>query len=187
MVAHLVTEMCHVLLVSGSLRNGSTNSAALRTALRAAPDGIRATFYEGTASLPAFNPDFDSDPLPPAVVDLRHHIRASDAVLFSTPEYAGDLPGSFKNLLDWTVGDDQPGSIYTKPVAWVNVAVRGAPHTHESLRRVLGYVGAHIVEPACVALPVTSDMVTGDGLVADRDVQRRLSETLENLVGARLA
>jgi len=172
-----------VLLVSGSLRKGSTNSAALRTVLRGAPDGVRASLYEGMASLPAFNPDLDVDPPPPAVMELRHQIRASQALLFSTPEYAGDLPGSFKNLLDWTVGDDQVGSIYTKPVAWVNVAVRGAPDTHESLRRVLRYVGADIIEAACVALPVTSDMVTEDGSVADRGVQRRLSETLEILAG----
>jgi chromate reductase len=172
------------MLVSGSLRNGSTNSAALRTARREAPDGVRATLYEGMASLPAFNPDLDGDPLPPTVVELRRQIRTSDALLFSTPEYAGDLPGSFKNLLDWTVGDAQPGSIHTKPVAWVNVAVRGAPHTHESLRRVLGYVGADIIEPACRALPVTSAMVADDGLVADRRVQLRLSETLESLAGA---
>lgn len=25
--------------------------------------------------------------------------------MFCTPEYAGALPGSFTNLLDWTVGD----------------------------------------------------------------------------------
>ena len=32
--------------------------------------------------------------------------------MFCTPEYAGGLPGSFKNLLDWTVGG---GEIYRKP------------------------------------------------------------------------
>jgi len=48
------------------------------------------------------------------VVKLRRQIAASDAVLFCTPEYAGALPGRFKNLLDWTVGG---GEIYGKPVA----------------------------------------------------------------------
>jgi NAD(P)H-dependent FMN reductase len=43
---------------------------------------------------------------------LRDDIRASDGLLFSTPEYAGGLPGAFKNLLDWTVGDGRPGSMY---------------------------------------------------------------------------
>jgi len=136
------------------------------------------------AALPAFNPDVDEDPLPPPVADLRREIREANALLFSTPEYAGGLPGSFKNLLDWTVGDDRPGSIYNKPVAWVNVAARGAPHSHESLRRVLGYVGADIVEPACIEVPVTSDMVREDGLVADHSVRSLLSHSLEILADA---
>jgi chromate reductase len=72
------------------------------------------------------------------VAHLQDEIRGAAAILFSTAEYAGALPGSFKNLLDWTVGDDQPGSIHAKPVAQLNVAARGAPNAHESLAKVLG-------------------------------------------------
>ena len=64
--------------------------------------------------------------LHPAVAELRAAVRETDAVLFSTPEYAGALPGSFKNLLDWMIGDDKPGSIYEKPVAWINPSAHGA-------------------------------------------------------------
>ena len=64
--------------------------------------------------------------------------------------YAGALPGSLKNLLEWTVGD---GGTYRKPVAWINVSGPAAPtggtDAHDSLRKVLGYVHADIVEPAC--------------------------------------
>lgn len=136
------------------------------------------------AGLPAFNPDLDGDPPPPTVVDLRRAIREADALLFSVPEYAGGLPGSFKNLLDWTVGDALTGSIYHKPVGWLNVAARGAPHAHESLRRVLGYVGAQVIEPACVDVPVTSAMVGEDGLIADTAVRLRLAQTLQALARA---
>ena len=149
--------------------------------LRAAPSSVEATLYEGLAALPAFNPDSEGDHLPATVADLREGIRASDGLLFSTPEYAGGLPGAFKNLLDWTVGDDRPGSMDKKPVAWVNVAPRGAPNAHESLRRVLGYVNAAIVESACLALPVTSAMVNEDGLVTDETVVRRLGDSLTGL------
>ena len=149
-----------------------------------APGSVACTLYAGLADLPAFNPDLDGDPPPPTVVHLRQAITEADALLFSTPEYAGGLPGSFKNLLDWSVGDARPGSIYKKPVGWLNVAARGAPHAHESLRRVLGYVGADIVERACVEVPVTSAMVSEDGLVADDSVRVRLSRTLETLARA---
>jgi chromate reductase, NAD(P)H dehydrogenase (quinone) len=172
-----------VLLISGSLRQRSTNSAAHRAVVQFEPDSHASTLYEGMADLPAFNPDLDGDPPPPGVVHLRQAVKDADALLFSTPEYAGGLPGSFKNLLDWTVGDARPGSIYKKPVGWLNVAARGAPHAHESLRRVLGYVDADIVERACVA-PVTSAMVNEDGLITDHSVGLQLSRTLAVLVRA---
>jgi chromate reductase len=180
----VVESARRILLVSGSLREGSTNSAVLRTVLRVEPGAVDATLYAGLAALPAFNPDLDHSPLPAAVTDLRNEIRAADGVLLSTPEYAGGLPGVFKNLLDWTVGDDQPGSMYEKPVAWLNVAARGAPNAHDSLRKVLGYVHATIVESACLAVPVTSAMVDADGLVTDETVIRQLVDALGILAGA---
>ena len=79
-------------------------------------------------------------------------IAAADALLLCTPEYAGALPGALKNLLEWTVGD---GSTYRKPIAWINASGPAAPtggaDAHDSLRKVLGYVHADIVEAACDA------------------------------------
>jgi len=57
-----VTAAAHVLLVSGSIRGGSTNTAVLRTAQAVAPDGVNTVLYEGLADLPAFNPDDDHEP-----------------------------------------------------------------------------------------------------------------------------
>ena len=96
-----------ILLMTGSLRARSTNTSVLRTAIALAPNDIEATLYEGLVDLPHFNPDDDHDPLHPAVESLRTEVRRADALLFSAPEYAGALPGSFKNALDWMIGDDQ--------------------------------------------------------------------------------
>ena len=166
-----------VLLISGSLRAGSTNTAVLQTAAAVAPDDVTAVLYAGVASLPHFNPDDDVEPLAAPVAELRATIGAADAVLFSTPEYAGALPGSFKNLLDWTVGG---GEIYEKPVAWVNpsTAPNAAADAHASLRIVLSYAGTRIVDEACANIPVERRAVGDDGLVADTDVRDTLSEVL---------
>jgi chromate reductase len=172
---------CRVLLVSGSLRRLSTNTAILRTVAAVAPDGIETTLYAGLGALPHFNPDDDTDPLPDAVADLRQWIRAADALLFSIPEYAGALPGSFKNLLDWTIGDDQPGSIYQKPSAWINASPRGAIKTHEQLRQVLGYASATIIEGACVHIPVTGAMIGPDGVITDLAIRDQLYRTVRHL------
>lgn len=171
-----------VLLVSGSTRGGSTNSAALRTAQASAPGGISTVLYDGLSGLPAFNPDDDHEPLPDPVLELRAQIAAASAVLFCTPEYAGALPGSFKNLLDWTVGGTE---ITSKPVAWINVAAEGrGTNAHDSLRTVLGYVGANIVEPACRRIQVPRDKVGADGLVDDPAIRGEVVEVLLALVGS---
>lgn len=143
----------HLLLVSGSTRNGSTNTATLRTAGLLVPPGCTAELSQCLAALAAFNPDDDHDPLPPAVAQLRRELSEADAVLFCTPQYAGGLPGSFKNLLDWTVGGVKRAD---KRVAWINVSSAAAPGggagAHAGLRAALGYVGARIIEGACAAL-----------------------------------
>jgi chromate reductase len=173
-----------ILLISGSLRSGSTNTALLRTAVAVAPDGIDAVLHGGMGDLPHFNPDDDreGEPLHPAVVELRAQIGACDAILFCTPEYAGALPGSFKNLLDWTVGG---GEIYGKPVAWVNVAGPAAPNrgadAHDSLRKVLGYTGAQIVEEVCRNIPVSRDGIGPDGRFGDGGIREQVADVLRVL------
>jgi chromate reductase, NAD(P)H dehydrogenase (quinone) len=172
---------CHLLLISGSLRAASTNTAALRTARDVAPPGVDAALYERLDRLPPFNPDDDAGDLHPEVAALRTAIHAADALVLSTPEYAGALPGSFKNLLDWTIGDDQPGSIYDKPVAWINPSPRGAQGAYDELRTVLGYAHARVVEPACQMVPVTADLVSPDGVIADDGTRTRIAAVLTAL------
>jgi chromate reductase len=170
-----------VLLISGSLRAGSTNSALLRTAHAVAPDGVVTTLYGALGDLPHFDPDDDVDgePLPAAPADLRAQLDAADAVLFCTPEYAGALPGSFKNLLDWTVG----GGTYEKPVAWINASASptGAAGAHASLRTVLTYTGTDIVEAACSHIPVPRQSIGPDGLVDDPAIRTRVVDVLRSL------
>jgi len=179
-----MSATAHILLISGSLRAGSTNQAVLKTAAELVPSGLSTHLFEGMAALPHFNPDDDAEdrPMHPAVVRLRHAVNAADALLLCTPEYAGALPGALKNLLEWTVGD---GSTYQKPIAWINAAGPAAPtaaaDAHESLRKVLRYVHATIVEDACVRIPITRSDVDADGTIADRGRRAQISEVLETL------
>lgn len=172
------------LLISGSLRQASTSTAILRTALFLSPEHVECLTYDALGRLPAFNPDDDRQPLNPEVETLRDAIHRADALIFSTPEYAGALPGSLKNLLDWTIGDDQQGSIYEKPVAWLNVSPRGADGAHRELRTVLGYAHARIVDTACARIPISTQMVGPDGLVTDENARAALADVLCSLATA---
>ncbi|MCM2413881.1 NAD(P)H-dependent oxidoreductase [Streptomyces sp. RKAG290] len=165
-----------ILLLSGSLRAGSSNETVLRTAQAVAPAGVRAVLHEGPGALPHFNPDDDVEPLPGPVAGLRAAIGEADALLICTPEYAGTLPGAFKNLLDWTVGGTE---ICDKPVAWVSAAAPGRGQGAEAtLRTVLGYTGASVVEEACVRVPVDRQAVGADGIITEAAAREQLAKVL---------
>jgi chromate reductase len=177
--------MVTVLLISSSLRDGSTNTAALRTARAVAGEGVDAVLLEDVGALPLFSPDDDAEgaTVPAAVAAMRRQVAAADALLVCTPEYAGALPAALKNLLEWTIGD---ASTYGKPVAWINVAgpasPTGAADAHDSLGKVLRYAGADVVEDACARIPVARQDVSADGLVADPDLRRAIARSLSRLV-----
>lgn len=174
-----------LLLLCGSLRAQSSNAAVLRTIKALAPAELATSIYDRLSQLPHFNPDDDEEGaiLHPAVTHLRQHIGEADALLFSTPEYAGGLPGSFKNLLDWTVGG---GETYGKPVAWINASSTAAPtggaDAHESLRKVLAYMGAEVVEAACTRIPIPRQAVGADGLIHDSDLLHELEPVAATLL-----
>jgi NAD(P)H-dependent FMN reductase len=178
----VAADRTSILLVSGSTRGGSANTAALRTMQAVAPRAVTAELYGGLSELPAFNPDDDREPLPAAAAQLRQAIARADAVVFCTPEYAGSLPGSFKNLLDWTVGG---GEMYGKPVAWINVAVPGrGAGAEESLASVLGYVGAAVIEKACRRITLPRQAIGADGLVGDPGFRDEVVRVMDDIVAA---
>ncbi len=169
-----------VLLITGSTRTGSTNTAAVRTLAAIAPAEVAPVTYGGLAALPAFDPDAPDDRPHPAVADLRRQLSAADAVVFCTPEYAGTLPGSLKNLLDWTVGT---GELHAKPVAWVNVAGPGRGEgAIATLALVLRYVAASVIEPACLRVPIPRDAIGPDGLVTPPALRDALAELWRQLL-----
>lgn len=157
MIATTTTR--RVLCLSGSLRRVSSNTAALQAAQRLAPETLELVLYDGLGALPLFNPDDDSDPLPPSVLALREAIGRADALLIACPEYAHGVPGAFKNLLDWLVGSlEFPG----KPVLLLNTAARGSHHAQEALAEILYTMSAQLLvtQSMPVGLPGAGCTVT---------------------------
>jgi chromate reductase len=107
-----------IVAISGSLDPASSNTALIRALPSIeAPDKV--AVWEGVGELPHFRPDGEAtDP----VQRLRRAVASADVVLIATPEYAGGMPGSLKNALDWLVGS---GELYGKPVVVVSAAPSG--------------------------------------------------------------
>lgn len=161
-----------LLVISGSLREGSYNTALARASTRLAPDGVEVEVFEGLGELPPFDADREADG-DPAVVHLSESIGEADAVLFVTPEYNGSIPGVLKNAVDWASRprDEAPLRGKTVAVAGASTGQFGAIWAQQDLRRVLGVAGARVV---CGELPVAraQDVCESSGdpspLVAER-------------------
>ncbi|WP_250032958.1 NADPH-dependent FMN reductase [Paractinoplanes maris] len=169
--------MTRILLISGSTREDSLHTAALRTAAFHAPEEINAGLFEGLRQVPAYVPG-EPDPHD-TVVLLRHQVRIADAVLISTPEYSGSIPGALKNLLDWLIDDNL---LAGKPVAWLSVA-----HANEddgaraTLETVLDHASAKVLRAACIRLPIDPGAVDDQGLVTDPRLHQALMDALQGL------
>jgi chromate reductase len=135
-----------ILGVSGSLRESSLNTSLLRAAAEAAPDGVELELWEGLGELPLYDEDLEHDP-PESVQRLREAWAAAEAILFSTPEYNGSVPGGLKNAIDWASRPRLEAVLRNKPVAVVGASTGqfGALWAQQDLKRILGIAGARVV------------------------------------------
>ena len=137
-----------VLGISGSLRRDSFNTRLLQVAGAVAGADVDLELYDGLAAVPPFSQDDEHAP-PAPVLDLRARIAAADAVLISTPEYNGSIPGQLKNALDWVSRPRSESPLRGKPTGVVSASTSayGAMWSQADLRRVLGIIGARVAEP----------------------------------------
>lgn len=89
-----------ILGISGSLRAGSYNTAALQAVAELLPPGVSLVLAD-ISDIPLYNDDVRAQGLPPSVERFRKQIAEADAILFSTPEYNYSIPGLLKNAIDW--------------------------------------------------------------------------------------
>ena len=75
--------------------------ARTRAAAEVAPAGVQFELWEGIGELPIYDQELEEGDAPAAVRRLREAWGSADAILFSTPEYNGSVPGGLKNAIDW--------------------------------------------------------------------------------------
>jgi chromate reductase, NAD(P)H dehydrogenase (quinone) len=176
-----------ILAVSGSLRENSFNTSLLRAALEAAPEGLELELWEGIGQLPLYVEDLETD-APESVRRLRRDWSAADAILFSTPEYNGSVPGGLKNAIDWASRPAREGVLRNKPVAVVGASTGqfGALWAQQDLKRILGIAGARVVG---TEIPVAraQERFDTDGVLLDGEIFEQLRLHLTTLASEAVA
>lgn len=165
-----------VLGISGSLREGSHNTALLRAAATLLPPGAELEVWNGLRAIPLFDEDDEGRAEPAAVTALREAIAGADALVVATPEYNASVPGVLKNAIDWVSRPVAETPLRGKPtlVVGASTGMFGAVWSQAELRRILEHIGANVLDEE---LPVPS---AGEGW--GQEVEERLGVLLALLL-----
>ncbi|GHJ37125.1 NADPH-dependent FMN reductase [Streptomyces sp. TS71-3] len=182
--------MTSIILVSGSLRRDSLNSALLATARRVIGErdsSIHTSVLE-IGSLPYFNDDVDGEDAPPPVVAARAMVEAADAMLICTPSYNGAPPGALKNAVDWLSRPAGEGVLTDVPVFTMSASPgsNGAAESQEILRDVLDCAGAAVFDHPIVAVAKADLLPCRDGELVDPALSALLVEFVDGLLSVAL-
>ncbi len=170
-----------VLAISGSLRPQSLNTALLHALAPLMPAGVSYRVWEGLGSLPHFSPEIDFDASPGPAIAYRALLRAADAVIICTPEYAFGMPGVLKNALDWAVSS---GEFDKKPMATISASPlpSGGQKAHDWLNQTLTALGAFQIPDAKLSVPAAKTRIGEDGAIKDPALTEELARLVRNLL-----
>jgi len=174
-----------VLAISGSLRSGSYNSGLITAFQAASHDELNVTIYRGTAELPFFDQDLEGENIPASVLALTDAIRNADAVVISTPEYSGSIPGVLKNLIDWASRPYGASPFAGKPTAVLGASPSpyGAQRSQEQLVAVLNAIGAQVLGDVHPVGPAT-ELFDDTGSLTSSEVQTTLRDIASDIESA---
>ena len=170
-----------VLGIVGSLRKGSYNKLALRTAIELKPAGMEIESFD-IAPLPPYDEDLREKGFPKAVEELREKIRAADALLLVTPEYNYSVSGVLKNAIDWASRPpDQPFN--DKPVAIMGASggILGTARAQYHLRQVCVFLNMHPINKPEVMIAQAQNKFDASGRLTDETARKLIAELLVNL------
>lgn len=172
-----------LLLVSGSLREGSLNTALVQAAGELSPGHVTCELSCAWQHLPLYDGDLDGPEPGDEVQAWREELRVADALLIATPEYNGSVPGGLKNAVDWASRPRESAPLHGLPVCVIGTSPGqyGAIWAQNDLRRILGIAGARVVGEG-VAVPNGHTRFDAAGRLVDATTRRRLRRAVDELV-----
>ena len=176
--------MTKLIGLSGSLRQGSFNSALLRAASELMPDGADLTI--GTINgIPLYNEDVETaEGIPEPVTALKDAIAGADGLLLATPEYNNSIPGVFKNAIDWLSRPPADiGRVFGgKPVALIGASPGGFGTilSQNAWLPVLRTLGAEFWSGGRLLVSRARNVFDQDGALADETVREQLRRFVQD-------
>jgi chromate reductase, NAD(P)H dehydrogenase (quinone) len=175
-----------LLFFAGSLRKDSCNKKLVREAMRLveAKGGHQVEYVDlKDYPMPPYDGDIEaSSGIPESTKQLGAKIKEADAIILSTPEYNGSIPGIFKNVVDW-LSRERPVSITGKQLLLLAASpgalggTRSLWHTRQPLEMLEVFV-----YPSMIGLPDAYNAFDEQGRLKDAKTTQRLQKLLDKFL-----
>jgi len=170
-----------VLGICGSLRRGSYNMAALRSAIALKPANMAVTVAD-ISQIPPYNEDVRQQGFPPPVETLRRQIAEADALLFACPEYNYSMSGVLKNAIDWASRPpDQPFAGKSCAIIGAAAGMAGSARAQYDLRRSCIFLDMHPLNKPEVLIGQAQNKFDADGNLTDDAAKGFIRDLMANL------
>ena len=174
-------EPMRFLVFSASLRHDSLNTRLAKlAALVIEKNGGKVDFANMSEfDCPSYNQDLEiNNFLPAGAEEFHRRILANDAVIISSPEFNGSMPGFLKNSIDWVSRfRPQPFNERHALIMSASPSMGGGNHGLWSLRMPLEHLGANVFS-AMFSLATAHKAFTAEGKIADETLSKRFEGNL---------
>jgi chromate reductase len=170
-----------VLVICGSLREGSYNAIVAKTLSELAPEDMNLVDAPSFEDFPLYNADIQKESgFPEEVVAFGNAIRDADGVIVVSPEYNFSIPGGLKNAFDWISRlKDQP--FQGKPVALQSASPSplGGGRVQYHLRQLMVFLDALVLnKPEIFVSDVANKIDEENAEITDEKTRNFLSQQL---------
>ncbi len=173
-----------VLIFAGSLRKESFNKKIcgfLKAEIEKNKWAEVEYLQDSFAGFPIFDEDFEKQNGMPTVVEsFCQAIERCQAMIVSTPEYNGSIPGGLKNALDW-VSRKVPLPLKGKHLLLLGASpgalggIRALWHTRVPFEAL----GCHVF-PEMVGIPKVHEILGADGGVSNEKMRENISRVTKS-------
>ncbi len=167
----------------GSLAKGSINRKLAGALVRLAPEEFTMTEIR-IADLPLYSYDYDAD-FPAVATAFKDAIKASDAILFVTPEYNRSIPGALKNAIDWASRPYGTNAFTRKPSAVIGTSPGkiGTAIAQQHLRSILAFCNSPQMNAMEAYIQYEKGLINDEGEVTNPSTRDFLRKFLEEFHG----
>jgi len=170
----------NVLVIVGSLRKESFNRKMAKALIKLDAAPLNFEIAE-IGNLPLYNQDLEGDHVPAEWSAFRTKVKASDAVLFVTPEYNRSIPGVLKNAIDVASRPYGSNAFDGKPGAVISVSpgALGAFGANHHLRQALVFLNVPTMQQPEAYIGGAAAMFDGQGNLIKESTREFLKKFVE--------